>query len=59
VQQKTYYPKASEIERKWYVADASGQNLGRLAARVLPRAARKVTADIYARSWRWVITWWW
>lgn len=31
---KTYYPKASEIERKWYVADASGQNLGRLATRV-------------------------
>jgi large subunit ribosomal protein L13 len=31
---KTYYPKASEIERKWYVADADGQNLGRFAARI-------------------------
>ncbi len=31
---KTYYPKAGEIERKWYVADADGQNLGRFAARV-------------------------
>ncbi|MBI3739917.1 MAG: 50S ribosomal protein L13 [Chloroflexi bacterium] len=31
---KSYYPKASEIERKWYVADANGQNLGRFAARV-------------------------
>jgi large subunit ribosomal protein L13 len=31
---KTYYPKASEIDHKWYVADASGQNLGRFAARV-------------------------
>lgn len=31
---KTYYPKASEIERKWYVADANGQNLGRFAAHV-------------------------
>ncbi len=31
---KTYYPKASEIDRKWYVADASDQNLGRFAARV-------------------------
>ena len=31
---KTYYPKASEIERKWFVADANGQNLGRLAARI-------------------------
>lgn len=31
---KSYYPKASEIERKWYVVDASGQNLGRLATRI-------------------------
>ena len=32
--QKTYYPKAAEIKRTWYVADAAGQNLGRLATRV-------------------------
>lgn len=31
---KSYYPKESEIERKWYVVDASGQNLGRLATRI-------------------------
>ena len=31
---KTYYPKASEIDRKWFVVDANGQNLGRLATRV-------------------------
>lgn len=31
---KTYYPKAGEIERQWYVIDANGQNLGRLAARI-------------------------
>ncbi len=31
---KSYYPKVSEIERKWYVADANGQNLGRFAAHV-------------------------
>jgi len=31
---KTYYPKAGEIERKWYVVDANGQNLGRLATRI-------------------------
>ncbi len=31
---KTYYPKASEIDRKWYLADANGENLGRLAARI-------------------------
>jgi large subunit ribosomal protein L13 len=31
---KSYYPKASEIDRKWFVVDASGQNLGRLATRI-------------------------
>ena len=31
---KTYYPKASEIERNWYVVDANGQNLGRLATKI-------------------------
>ncbi len=31
---KTYYPKASEIDRQWYVADADGKTLGRLAASI-------------------------
>ena len=30
----TYFPKAGEIVRKWYVVDASGQTLGRLSSRV-------------------------
>ena len=30
----TYFPKAGEITRKWFVVDASGQTLGRLATRV-------------------------
>lgn len=30
----TPMPRESEIERKWYVVDAEGQVLGRLAARV-------------------------
>jgi len=30
----TYFPKEGEIARKWYVIDASGQALGRLASRV-------------------------
>ena len=34
MQQKTYYPKAADIQRDWVVIDAEGQNLGRLAARV-------------------------
>ena len=31
---KTYAVKASEIEREWYVVDAEGQTLGRLASEV-------------------------
>ncbi len=31
---KTYTPKSSEIDRQWYVVDAEGKTLGRLAARV-------------------------
>ncbi len=30
----TYVAKASEIERKWYVVDAEGQVLGRLATQI-------------------------
>jgi large subunit ribosomal protein L13 len=30
----TYFPKAGEIVRKWYVVDASGQTLGRLSSQV-------------------------
>ena len=32
--QKTYYPKPDEISREWYVVDANGQNLGRLATQI-------------------------
>jgi large subunit ribosomal protein L13 len=31
---KTYQPKPGEIERRWYVVDATGQILGRLASRI-------------------------
>ncbi len=34
MQQKTYYPKAAEIQRDWVLVDAQGKNLGRLAARI-------------------------
>jgi large subunit ribosomal protein L13 len=30
----TYFPKQGEIARKWYVVNASGQTLGRLASQV-------------------------
>ena len=31
---KSYYPKASEINRQWLLIDADGQTLGRLASKV-------------------------
>ncbi len=31
---KTYVTKTGEVEREWYVVDASGQTLGRLASQV-------------------------
>ena len=31
---KTYIPKESGIERKWYLVDAEGKILGRLASRI-------------------------
>lgn len=31
---KTYVAKAGEISRKWYVADAQGQTLGRFASEI-------------------------
>ncbi len=31
---KTYMAKPDEVERKWYVVDAKGQTLGRLATRI-------------------------
>ena len=33
-QMKTYTAKPQEVERKWYVVDANGQTLGRLATQV-------------------------
>jgi large subunit ribosomal protein L13 len=32
--QKTYYPKPGDVVHDWYVVDATGQNLGRLATRI-------------------------
>ncbi len=32
--QKTYYPKPGDLTHEWYVADAEGQTLGRLASKI-------------------------
>jgi len=34
MQQKTFLPKATEVDRAWYVVDATDQTLGRLATQV-------------------------
>ena len=41
----TYMPKSSDIERKWYILDAEGKSLGRVAAQaaVLLRGKHKPT----------------
>lgn len=38
---KTYSPKASEIKHDWYVVDAAGKTLGRLASEVARRLRGK------------------
>ncbi|MFB5027877.1 MAG: 50S ribosomal protein L13 [Desulfobulbus sp.] len=38
---KTYYTPINEIERKWYVADAEGKVLGRVAAEIARRLRGK------------------
>lgn len=30
----TYYPKSGDMKEKWYVVDAKGEVVGRLASRV-------------------------
>ncbi len=42
---KTYMAKAAEVERKWYVIDASGQALGRLSSEVASILRGKHKAD--------------
>ena len=37
----TYSPKIAEIDRSWYVVDADGQTLGRLAAQIAHRLRGK------------------
>ena len=32
--QKTYHPRLKDLQAQWYLVDAAGQNLGRLASRI-------------------------
>jgi large subunit ribosomal protein L13 len=44
---KTYVTKAKDIERRWWVVDAEGQTLGRLASKIAPYLTGK-NKPIYA-----------
>jgi len=46
---KTYAQKASEVQREWYVIDATNQTLGRLATQIatLLRGKHKPTFSPY------------
>ena len=46
---RTYTPKASEIQRAWYVIDAEGLVLGRVATEA---ARRRQVADPPGVRWR-------
>jgi len=37
---KTYFIKPEEVKREWWVVDAEGQTLGRLASRIATILAR-------------------
>lgn len=47
---KTFMAKAEEVQRKWYVVDADGKPLGRLASEVASvlRGKRKPTYTPHA-----------
>jgi large subunit ribosomal protein L13 len=47
--EKTYVTKREDVEREWYVVDASGQTLGRLATRVA-RVLRGKHKPVYSPS---------
>ena len=56
----TYMPKANEISRKWYVLDASGKSLGRVAAQAaaILRGKHKPTfAPHEQKTYKWHTGW--
>ncbi len=46
--QKTYNAKPGEIDRSWYVVDADGETLGRLATRIADTLRGKKQAAVHA-----------
>ena len=44
----TYMAKPNEVERKWYVIDAEGKTLGRLASEAASTHPRQTQTTIYS-----------
>src|SRR5687767_7704788 len=47
VDRRTYSPKAGDIQREWFIVDADGMTLGRLAS-VIAKTLRGKNKPIYA-----------
>jgi len=47
---KTIFVKPADVERKWYLVDADGKTLGRLASRVVS-VLRGKNKPVYAPHW--------
>ncbi len=57
--QKTYTPRPADIDRAWWVVDADGMPLGRLASEVavVLRGKHKPTFAPHISTW--ATSWWW
>lgn len=44
---KTYYPRPGEIQEKWYLVDAKGEVVGRLASRVAALLRGKMSPNFH------------
>ena len=48
---KTYSAKPGEVARDWYVVDAEGKTLGRLATQIADTLRGKNKPAVHARTW--------
>jgi len=54
---KTYHPKKDEIQQKWWLVNADGQILGRLATEVAVLLRARTNLSLH-RMWIAEILWW-
>ena len=44
----SFIAKPAEVERKWYVVDAEGKNLGRMASQIAAILQRQEQTDLHS-----------